>query len=156
MTQKDISLKPTTPSEVAKAIVYIALAALGILVTALGDNHLSLVEILQVCIVIAGAIPVYLIAGTIPKTISAFVVAGLQASVLLIIEAASIADIGVASWLGVIIAAFAAIGVAVVPNSGKPGPLAVVPVSSASVARDMQHVIDAEKVDQGESDPALL
>lgn len=148
ITSKDVDLIPTTPAEVAKAIVYIALAAVGILITALADDHLSAVELIQVGVIIAGAIPVYLVAGAIPKTVAAFLMAAGQAVLLLVADAASFADVGLSSWLGVIVAAFAAIGVAVVPNGSKPGPLAVVPVTSAPVAQDMQHAIDVEKHDR--------
>jgi hypothetical protein len=146
--EADIDLIPTTPGEVAKAIVYIALSAIGLLIAALGDDHLSLIEIVQLVIVVAGAVPVYLIAGTIPKTVSAFIVAGAQALLLVIVDVADLGDVSLVSWLVVLVAAFAGIGVAVVPNAGKPGPIAVVPVSSAPVAQDMQHAIEREKHDR--------
>lgn len=143
-TEADLALIPQSPSEVAKAIVYIALAAVGILITALADDHLSAVELIQVGIVVAGAIPVYLVAGTIPKTIAAFVMAGGQAVLLLVADGTGWADVGLGSWLGVVVAAFAAIGVAVVPNGSKPGPIAVVQAVTPSQARLVQDVIDIE------------
>lgn len=154
--EPEVILKPTTVGEVAKAVIYIALAALGILITALADNHLSAVELIQTAIVVAGVVPVYLIAGTIPKTISAFVVAALQSVLLLVADGTGFAEVSIASWLGVIVAAFAAIGVAVVPNSGKPGlveiaaPVDVVPVTRAEAdARRVQ--TDAARASTGDA-----
>ncbi|UOW01261.1 hypothetical protein [Agrococcus sp. SCSIO52902] len=72
--------------------------------------------------IVIGAIPVYLVAGTVPKTIAALLTAGGQAVLLLVADGTGFADVGLASWLGVIVAAFAAIAVAVVPNGSKPGP----------------------------------
>lgn len=148
-SQADIDLIPTTPSEVAKAIVYIALAAVGILITALADDHLTAVELIQVGIVVAGAIPVYLVAGTIPKTIAAFIMAAGQAVLLLVADGTGWADVGLGSWLGVVVAAFAAIGVAVVPNGSKPGPIAVVQAVTPEQARIVQDVIDIEAAHDG-------
>lgn len=142
-----IGLKPTTPAEVAKAIVYIALSALGILTAALSDDHLSLVEILQAVVIVAGAIPVYLLTGTIPKTVAAFVTALVQALMLLVTDWADLGDVSLASWMTVVLAAFAGIGVAVVPNGSKPGPLAVVNTVSVPEAHTVQHVIDQAKLE---------
>lgn len=116
-TEPAFGLKPTTPGEVAKAIVYIALAAVTILITALADNHLSAVELIQVGIVVAGAVPVYLLAGRWPKTIATLVVAGGQAVLLLVTEAGSFGAVDLGSWLGVFVTALGAIGVHFVPNA---------------------------------------
>lgn len=140
--EKAADLIPTTVGEVAKAIVYIALSAIAILITALQDYDISPVEFLQLVIVIAGAIPVYLVAGTIPKTIAAFIVAAAQGLLLVIADLATFAEIPLVAWLTVLVSAFAAIGVAVVPNSSKPGPIAVVATGTIAEARSVQHRID--------------
>lgn len=142
--EKDVDLIPSTPGEVAKALVYIALSAIGILIAALGDNFLSAVEIVQLVIVVAGAVPVYLIAGTVPKTIAAFIVAGAQAILLVLVDVTNFADISTVSWLVVIVAAFAGIGVAIVPNGSRHGPLAVVPTPTPISARAVQDQIDVQ------------
>lgn len=155
--EKDIDLIPTTPGEAAKALIYIALSALGILQIALTDGAVSLIEILNAAIIVVGVVPVYLLAGRWPKTIAAFVVALAQAVVVLLVNGATgFADIAISDWFGVIIGAFAAIGVALVPNSPKPGPSAVVPTPSPQAAVLMQDAIDVEKTQHaGKGDPNL-
>lgn len=131
MSSNAFGIIPKTPAAVAKAIVYIALAAVGILTTALADDVLTSLELIQTGIIVAGAIPVYLLAGTVAKTISAFAVALGQAVVLLIADGTALADVSIASWLGVVVAAFAAIGVAVVPNKDDDKAVSVVNVYSS-------------------------
>lgn len=101
----------------AKAITYIALAAVAFLITALSDDTLGLDEILNLVIVVLGAIAVYLVpnlpagAGQYAKTIVAFLTAGLVALLAFLTGGVSITE-----WLQVILAAFAGIGVYIVPN----------------------------------------
>ena len=116
MSEAPIALIPKSPGEVAKALIYIALTALAILQTSLSGG-VTLVEIIQIAVAVVGLIPVYLLAGTLVKTLTAAGLAAAQALVLILVNVASIADVPLGSWIGVIIAAFAAIGIAVVPNS---------------------------------------
>lgn len=145
--EKDIDLIPTTPGEVAKALLYIALAALGVLQFALSDGELSLIELLQAIVMVAGVVPVYLLAGRIAKTVAAFIVAAAQAVIALLVNGATgFADISLSDWVGVIIGSLAAIGILLVPNAPKPGPSAVVPTPSPQAAISMQGLIDEEKI----------
>lgn len=116
-TEPAFGLKPTTPAEVAKAIVYIALGAVTILASVLTDGELTTFELIQVAIVVVGLIPVYLLTGTATKTAAAFVVALLQGAAALIASGLGLGDIGPGAWLAVVVGAFAAIGIAVVPNA---------------------------------------
>jgi hypothetical protein len=115
--ETSVSLIPRTPGEVAKAIVYILLGVVGVLVTALADDKIDGVELILAVIALIGATPVYLLAGTAVKTIVTFLVAGLQSTALLVADGAGFADVSLSSWLVVVVTAFAAIGVAVVPNA---------------------------------------
>lgn len=101
----------------AKALIYIALAAVAFLVTALSDSVLALDEILNLVIVVLGAVGVYLVpnldqgVGAYAKTIIAFVTAGIVALLSYLTGGVSVTE-----WLQVILAAFAGIGVYIVPN----------------------------------------
>ena len=110
------SLIPQSPGEVAKAILYIALTALAIFRTASVDGLVAS-EWIALVIAVVGLIPVYLVAGTLAKTIAAFVLAGGQALVLALGPILGLADISADAWIGVAFASFAAIGIAIVPNS---------------------------------------
>jgi len=104
----------------AKALLYIALAVVGVLVTALADDALSVDELVNVAIIGVGAVAVYLVpnlpsgAGAILKTIVAFLVAGLVA-----LQSFLSGGITTTEWLQVAVAAFAGIGVYIVPNEPK-------------------------------------
>lgn len=101
----------------AKALMYIALAAVAFLVTALSDSVLALDEILNLVIVVVGAVGVYLVpnlpagVGAYAKTIIAFITAGVIALLSFLTGGVTITE-----WLQVILAAFAGIGVYIVPN----------------------------------------
>ena len=101
----------------AKAIVYIALAAVGILVTALADDVVTTAELVNILIVAIGAIATYLVPnlptgpGQYLKGIVAFLVAGLVALQSLLTD-----GITTSEWLQIAVAAFAGIGVTIVPN----------------------------------------
>ena len=104
-------------SHYAKAIMYIALAAVGVLVTALADDVITIPELVNVGIIAVGAIATYLVPnlpegpGRYLKGIVAFVVAGLVALQSFLTDGVSTAE-----WLQIFVAAFAGIGVVVVPN----------------------------------------
>ena len=104
-------------SEYAKAITYIALSAVTFLVTALTDNRLDLSEVLNLVVVLLGAIAVYLVpnlpkgVGSVLKGIVAFATAGVVALLSFLSNGVSLSE-----WMQVLIAALAAIGVIIVPN----------------------------------------
>lgn len=109
---------PQHPAEVAKAIAYIALTVAGILVTA-PAGHLTAPIVVGALVGLLGAIPVYFKVGTVWKTVIAFAVAVLQGLVVALGTAFTGGDILHLSWtvwLGLVIQASAAIGVAIVPN----------------------------------------
>jgi hypothetical protein len=101
----------------AKALIYIALAAVSVLVTALTDDVVSPEELVNVGIVGVGAIATYLVPnlptgpGAYAKSATAFIVAGLIA-----VASALTGGITTAEWLQIGVAAFAGIGVYIVPN----------------------------------------
>ncbi|WP_396659506.1 hypothetical protein [Microbacterium sp.] len=105
----------------AKALIYIALAAVAFLVTALSDSVLALDEILNLVIVVLGAIGIYAVpnlpagAGAYAKTIIAFLTAGVVALLSFLTGGVSLTE-----WLQVILAAFAGIGVYITPNEPIP------------------------------------
>lgn len=101
----------------AKALMYIALTAVGFLATALTDGGLSTEEILNLTILVAGAVGVYAVPNlpegwrAYSKTIIAALVAGLVALLSFLTG-----GITVSEWLQVVMAAFAGVGVYVTPN----------------------------------------
>lgn len=120
-TMKPVAL--TSPSQVAKAIAYLALTVAGILVTAPG-GHITAPIVLASAIALLGAIPVYFAIGTVWKTVVAFGLALLQGLVVALgttFTGGNIAHLPWTIWLGLVIQAAAAIGVAVVPNKPLPG-----------------------------------
>lgn len=109
----------------SKAIMYIALAAVAFLVTAVFDNALSTEELLNLVVIVLGAIAVYFVPnlpagpGGYLKAVVAFLTAGVVALLSFLTDGVSIAE-----WLQVILAAFAGVGVYIIPNE-KPVPLPV-------------------------------
>lgn len=101
----------------AKAIIYIALAAVAFLVTALTDNILSLEELLNLVVIVIGAIVVYLVPnldagpGAYAKTGAAFLTAGIVALISFLTDGVTVTE-----WLQVLVTAFAGVGVFIVPN----------------------------------------
>jgi hypothetical protein len=101
----------------AKSLLYIALAVVGVLVTALADELLTVDELVNVGIIGVGAITVYLVpnlpagVGRYAKVIVTFVVAGLVA-----LQSFLTGGITTTEWLQIAVAAFAGIGVYVIPN----------------------------------------
>lgn len=110
-----IALIPKTPAEVAKAILYLVVTVLAIYRISAADG-VTAAEWVNIGIAILGLIPVYWFAGTLVKTIIAFALAGAQALVLVLGTSLGFSDVTPDSWIGVALAAFAAIGIAVVPN----------------------------------------
>lgn len=101
----------------AKAITYIALATAAVLVTALTDNHVTAEELINILIATAGAVIVYLVPnlaegpGRYLKAVMTFGIAGGIALASFLTGGVTISE-----WIQVVIAAFAGIGVAIVPN----------------------------------------
>jgi hypothetical protein len=109
---------PLNVGYVAKTITYIALAGVLSLIAALADETITPVELIGIAIAFLGAIPVYwTTAARWLKTAVAFGLAGLQALVLIVTTVTDFGDITLQSWLVVLVAALAGIGVAIVPNS---------------------------------------
>lgn len=108
---------PVTIAHYAKSLLYIALAVVGILVTALADDRLTIDELINVAIIGVGAITVYLVpnlpagVGRYTKVIVTFVVAGLVALQSFLTD-----GITTTEWLQIAVAAFAGIGVYIIPN----------------------------------------
>ena len=101
----------------AKSLLYIALAVVGVLVTALADDVLTVDELVNVGIIGVGAITVYLVpnlpagVGQYAKVIVTFVIAALVALQSFLTD-----GITTTEWLQIAVAAFAGIGVYIIPN----------------------------------------
>lgn len=117
-------------SHYSKAITYIAMAALTFLVTALSDNVLAVDEVLNLVVIVLGAIGVYLVpnfpegAAKVAKTGVAFLTAAVVAALSFLTG-----GIEVTEWIQIVLAAFAAVGVYIIPNGPKdpaPAPVEVV------------------------------
>lgn len=106
------------PSRYAKAIVAIVTAAVGVLVTALTDDVVTLVEALGVAIAVVTAVGVYLVpnlsdgVGRYAKGIVAVVGTALQAAVPLVSDG----SIPMSGWLLILLSALGAVSVGIVPN----------------------------------------
>lgn len=104
-------------SHYAKAIVYIGLAVVGVLVSALTDDVVTTAELVNVGIIGVGAVATYLVPnlpsgpGAYLKGAVAFTVAALVALQSLLTDGVTTAE-----WLQIAVAAFAGIGVVIVPN----------------------------------------
>lgn len=101
----------------AKSLLYVLLAVAGVLVTALTDNVVTTSELVNVGIIGVGAVGVYWVPN-LPegpaqylKTVVAFVAAALVALSSFLSD-----GITPAEWLQIAIAAFAGVGVYIIPN----------------------------------------
>jgi hypothetical protein len=112
-----MSTSPSRLAAYAKAIVYIALTAVAFLVTAVADNVLTVDEVVNLAVLVVGAIGVYWAPNLTDgprrytKAGVAFAVAGLVALLSFLNDGVTLSE-----WLQVILAAFAGIGVYIVPN----------------------------------------
>lgn len=101
----------------SKALIYIALAAVAFLVTAVSDNTLTIEETLNLAVIVLGAVGVYLVPnlqagpGAYAKSGIAFLTAAIVAVLSFLTDGVTLAE-----WLQVLLAAFAGIGVYIVPN----------------------------------------
>ena len=107
----------TTLKLYAKAIIYIVLAAVTFLVTAVADNLLTVDELLNLVVIVLGAVVVYLVpnlpagVGAYAKAIAAFTTAAVIALLSFLTDGVTVTE-----WLQVLLAAFAGVGVYIVPN----------------------------------------
>lgn len=101
----------------SKAILMIVLTAVTFLVTAAADDVLTLDEVLNLIVMVLGAVVVYLVPnlptgiGAYAKTIAAFLTAGVVALLAFLTDGVTLTE-----WLQVLLAAFAGVGVFIVPN----------------------------------------
>lgn len=101
----------------AKSLLYVLLAVAGVLVTALTDNIVTTPELVNVGIIGVGAVGIYVVpnapegAARFMKTAVAFVAAALVALSSFLSD-----GITPSEWLQIAIAAFAGIGVYIIPN----------------------------------------
>lgn len=106
------------PSKYAKALVAIATAVVALLVTALTDDVVTLVEVLGIFVAGVTAIGVYLVpnlpsgVGRYAKAAVAVVGTALQAAVPLATEGA----ITNSGWLLILLSVLGALSVGIVPN----------------------------------------
>jgi hypothetical protein len=115
MSNPEISVIPKSPAEVAKAITYIVLTGASLVVAAQSSNgHVTLAAGLAIAVQVLALIPIYLLAGTAVKTVIAF--ASAAASTLIQLFVGGYHPLSFADYVAVALAAFAAIGITVVPN----------------------------------------
>lgn len=100
-----------------KSITYIALTALSFLVTAFADNNLSTEELINLGVVVIGAIVVYALPN-LPNSVAAYAKSGAAFATAGLVALLSFLSDGVSptEWMQIILAAFAAVGVYIVPN----------------------------------------
>ena len=107
------------PGAYAKSFVAIATAVLAVVVTALTDNAVSLMELLGIFVAGVTAIGVYLVpnlpvgVGRYAKLAVAVVGTALQAAVPL----ATNGEVSLTGWLLIALAALGAVSVGIVPNT---------------------------------------
>lgn len=122
----EISIIPKTPSEVAKSIVYVALAVGALLINS-GSGAFTLTLGLSIAILVLGLVPVYFLSGTAVKAGVAFGLAALNAlNVIFIGGVAGFGGVTRNEWITIGIQAFAAIGIIFIPNRA---PAAVTTIS---------------------------
>jgi hypothetical protein len=104
----------------AKSLLYIALAAVTFLVTALADSVIETQELINLGIILAGAIGVYLVPN-LPDSVAKYGKGAVAVATAALIAILSFLGDGISTseWLQVGIAALAAIGVVIVPNESK-------------------------------------
>lgn len=101
----------------AKSLLYVLLAVAGVLVTALTDNIVTTPELVNVGIIGVGAVGIYVVpnapegAARFLKTAVAFIAAALVALASFLSD-----GITTSEWLQIAVAAFAGIGVYIIPN----------------------------------------
>lgn len=102
----------------AKSLVYVVLAVIGFAITAVADNLITTEELLNGLVVVLGALVVYVIPNMpagVAKYSKAIVAFGTAAVVALLSFLSG--GVTLSEWLQVIVAAFAGVGVLVIPNA---------------------------------------
>jgi hypothetical protein len=109
----------TKPSQVAKLIGYMAGAVIAVLIPALKtEGGIQDHTLVNAGIAVVGVVAVYYASKSgYGKTITAAILAGLQALVLILAPGLGFGDVTAADWLGVILAALTAAGVWAIPNA---------------------------------------
>lgn len=130
-----IEFIPKTPQEAVKAILVIVVTLFAALRASLsGDGEVTPIEGIQLLIQALTLIPVFILSGVWPKTISAFLLAGLQALIPPISALAgwtAWSSLTFDDYAGAILAAMLAVGIAVIPNAPAPAPKEVVVVNES-------------------------
>lgn len=126
-----VSFIPKTPQEATKAILVIVVTLFAFIRGAIGDGFTA-GEGLQFVIQAVTLVPVFLLSGVLVKTVAAFLLAGLQALVVpfsVLVGWTDWSKVTFDDWSGAILAAFLAIGIAVIPNA----PSSATPVTVTNV-----------------------
>lgn len=134
----------------AKVLLYILVPAITLLATA---QELSPVIIINAVIASLAVIPIYWVtSNNYLKAITAFLVAGLQAVVVLLGPGLGFGAITWQQWIGVILGGLAAAGVLIIPNSAK----TVIKLVPAVGVPDIQSLPVAPEVTVGSQDLSNL
>lgn len=118
-----VSFIPKTPQEAIKAILTILVTLFAAIRASVSDGVFSPAEGLQLVIMAVTVIPVFVLGGTLIKTIAAFVLAGLQflmPAVTVLVGWEDWSAITFDDYAGAILAAMLAVGIAVIPNAPAP------------------------------------
>jgi hypothetical protein len=105
----------------AKSLIYVFLAAVAFLATAASDDALTNEEVLNLTVVVLGAVLVYWVpnlkagVGRWLKMIIAFAIAGIVAGLSFLTDGVTPSE-----WMQIILAAFAGVGVYITPNEPAP------------------------------------
>lgn len=134
----------------AKSLLYVLLAVAGVLVTALTDNVVTDAELVNIGIIGVGAVGVYAVPNfpegpaRILKTAVAFLAAALVALASFLSD-----GITTSEWLQIAVAAFAGIGVYIIPNEPTrvsdvgPSAEAVIQVDATQLGRVIRGELDS-------------
>lgn len=101
----------------AKSLLYVLLAIAGVLVTALTDNVVTTAELVNVGIIGVGAVGIYVVPNA-PEGAARFMKTGVAFVAAALVALASFLSDGITTseWLQIAVAAFAGIGVYIIPN----------------------------------------
>lgn len=101
----------------AKSLLYVLLAIAGVLVTALADSVVTTSELINVGIIGVGAVGVYVVPNS-PEGVARFLKTAVAFVAAALVALASFLSDGITAseWLQIAVAAFAGIGVYIIPN----------------------------------------
>lgn len=114
-TTTPIKIIPQHPAEVVKAILYIAVQALGLIQLASAAGPVTLPVDLMIAVSVLGLIPVYLLSGTWAKAGTALGVAVLQTLSALFVGGYH--PLNSADLVVIALSALSALGIVYVPNA---------------------------------------